>query len=87
MKTITSDKTEPGGNKKRPFYLRVEEEFSKQKYKYLTEILVVSFFIFVIAGPIVNIISNVVDNIGNIRQRLFFDELDGQSKSIINEFL
>lgn len=62
---------------KRPLYLRMEEEFSKQKYKYITEIIVISFFVFVIAGPIVNIMSNVVDNIGIIRQRLFFDALLG----------
>jgi thiamine transport system permease protein len=60
---------------KLPFILRVEKELSKPKYRQITEILVLIFFFLVITGPIINIISNVIDNVGVIRQRLFHDAL------------
>lgn len=63
--------------KRKSLLLTLEREFSQRKYRYIMEILVISFFILIIAAPIINIISSVIDNIGEIRNRLFFDELLG----------
>ncbi len=63
--------------KRKSLLLRMENEFSKRKYKIILEIIVISFFILIIAAPIINIISNVIDNVGEIRIRLFDDELLG----------
>ncbi|WP_457556642.1 ABC transporter permease [Candidatus Harpocratesius sp.] len=63
--------------KRRSILLLVEKELSKPIYRIILEIIVISFFILVIAAPIINIISNVIDNIREIRSRLFFDELLG----------
>lgn len=60
--------------------LKTETELSKKKYKILLEVLVIGFFMMIIAAPIINIISNVIDNIGEIRIRLFTDELLGDSQ-------
>ncbi|MHA1775775.1 MAG: ABC transporter permease [Promethearchaeota archaeon] len=63
--------------KRKSILLTLEREFSKRKYRIILEILVIGFFILIIAAPIMNIISSVIDNIGEIRNRLFFDELLG----------
>jgi thiamine transport system permease protein len=67
----------PPQPRKIPVILRIEKEFSKPKYKRIVEIIVLGFFFLVITAPIINIISNVVDNVGEIRIRLFEDELMG----------
>jgi thiamine transport system permease protein len=64
-------------NKKKSLLLSVEKELSQKKYKHLLETIVIGFFLLVIAAPIINIISNVIDNVGEIRVRLFEDELLG----------
>ncbi|MHA1674388.1 MAG: ABC transporter permease [Promethearchaeota archaeon] len=63
--------------KRKSVLLLMENGFSKRKYKIILEIVVISFFILIIAAPIINIISNVIDNVGEIRIRLFYDELLG----------
>jgi ABC-type Fe3+ transport system permease subunit len=65
------------GRNKKPSVLNIEKEFSKPIYRRLTELSVLIFLFLVIVGPIVNIISNVVDNVGIIRNGLFEDELMG----------
>ncbi|TFH30040.1 MAG: iron ABC transporter permease [Promethearchaeota archaeon] len=63
--------------KRKSVVLLMENELSKRKYKIILEIIVISFFILIIAAPIINIISNVIDNVGEIRNRLFYDDLLG----------
>lgn len=70
-------------NIKKPVLLKMEQHFSKRVYKTFLDILVLSFFILIIAAPIINIISNVIDNIGEIRDRLFIDELLGNSQWVM----
>lgn len=67
-------------NKSNSLLLKAENELSKKKYKIMLEILVLGFFMMIITAPIINIISNVIDNIGEIRVRLFEDELLGDSQ-------
>ncbi len=62
---------------KKPFGLRIEEEFSKKPYKVLLELITIGFFIIIIIAPIINLFSNVIDNTASIRSRLFEDELMG----------
>lgn len=62
---------------RKPLLLRLENYLSKKKFKIALEIFIMVFFIIVITGPIVNIISNVIDNVGEIRVRLFEDQLLG----------
>ena len=62
---------------KKSFLLRFEDEFSKAKYKKLLEIVIIGVFLFIIAGPVINIISNVFDNLPTIRSGLFNDPLTG----------
>ncbi len=57
--------------------LKAENEFSKSIYQKIAETIILGFVFLVIIGPIINIISNVVDNIAIIRQRLFEDPLMG----------
>lgn len=64
----------------KPLWLRLERELSKKKYKSILEIIIIGFFILLIAAPILNIVSNVVDNMGEIRDRLFLDELMGDQQ-------
>ncbi|MBN2157469.1 MAG: ABC transporter permease subunit [Candidatus Lokiarchaeota archaeon] len=71
---------EPNKNIKKSFLLKLEEHFSKRRYKILLNIIVIGFFILIITAPIINIISNVIDNVGDIRMRLFHDELLGNSQ-------
>ncbi len=61
----------------KPLLLQVEEELSKKKYRIFLEIITIGFFIIVIVAPIINLFSNVVDNTGEIRTRLFEDTLMG----------
>jgi len=63
--------------------LRAEKELSKKKYKRILEIIVITFFALIILAPIINIISTVIANIGEIRTRLFFDILLGDSQWVI----
>ena len=65
------------------YLLRIEKELSKKKYKGILEIVVIAFFSLIILAPIINIISTVIANIGEIRTRLFFDILLGDSQWII----
>ncbi len=67
-------------NIKRSIILSLDKELSQKKYKHMLEILVIIFFILIITAPIINIISNVIDNVGEIRSRLFEDELLGDSQ-------
>ncbi|RLI61767.1 MAG: hypothetical protein DRO88_12650 [Promethearchaeia archaeon] len=62
---------------KKPVLLNLENYFSKKKFKIILEVIVIGFFILIIAAPIINILSNVIDNVGEIRQRLFEDKLLG----------
>ena len=64
-------------NRKNSVILNLENELSQKKYKITLEIFVLGFFSLVILAPIINIVSNVVDNVGQIRSRLFEDELLG----------
>ncbi len=61
----------------------MEEHFSKKGYKIALDVIVLGFFIMIITAPIINIISNVIDNVGEIRERLFYDELLGNSQWIM----
>lgn len=63
--------------RKNSLVLQIETELSQKKYKILLEVFVLGFFALVILAPIINIVSNVVDNVGQIRSRLFEDELLG----------
>jgi len=60
--------------------LQIEKELSKKKYKRILEIIVIAFFSLIILAPIINIISTVIANVGEIRTRLFFDVLLGDSQ-------
>ena len=71
---------ESNKNIKKSFLLKFEDHFSKKGYRIALDILVLTFFILIIAAPIINIISNVIDNVGEIRNRLFNDELLGNSQ-------
>jgi len=66
----------------KPFNLRMESELSKPIYRRIAITIVLIFFFIVIAGPIINIISNVIDNVYEIRQRLFLDEILGDAQWI-----
>ncbi|TFG18618.1 MAG: iron ABC transporter permease [Promethearchaeota archaeon] len=65
---------------KKSILLKLEEHLSKRGYKIALDIIILTFFILIIAAPIINIISNVIDNVGEIRNRLFYDELLGNSQ-------
>jgi thiamine transport system permease protein len=78
---ITQEKTE--NIIKKSFLLKIEEHFSKKGYKIALDAIVLGFFILIITAPIINIISNVIDNVGEIRNRLFYDELLGNSQWIM----
>lgn len=67
---------------KKPILIKVENELSHKKYKVILEILVITFFIFIIAAPVLNILSNVIQNVGEIRTRLFNDQLLGNEQWI-----
>ncbi|MHA1453854.1 MAG: ABC transporter permease, partial [Promethearchaeota archaeon] len=73
----------PNKNIKKSVLLKLEEHLSKRIYKILLQIIVIGFFILIVAAPILNIISNVIDNVGEIRNRLFYDELLGNSQWIM----
>ncbi len=63
--------------RKKPILIRLERYFSKKEFKIALEVIVIGFFIIIIAAPIINILSNVIDNVGEIRERLFEDKLLG----------
>ncbi len=70
----------PNPHIKKSILLRFEEHLSMRRYKIILEVVILGFFILIIAAPIINIISNVIDNVGEIRVRLFTDELLGDSQ-------
>ncbi len=70
-------------NIKKSLLLKLEEYFSKRGYKIALDVVILVFFVLIIAAPIINIISNVIDNVGEIRIRLFDDELLGNSQWIM----
>ena len=70
-------------NIKKPLLLKLEGYFSKRGYKIALDVVILVFFVLIIAAPIINIISNVIDNVGEIRIRLFNDELLGNSQWIM----
>ncbi len=58
-------------------FLKLEEELSKPRYRILLEILTLGFFALIVIAPVMNLVSNVLDNTGEIRRRLFEDSLMG----------
>jgi len=65
---------------KKSILLKLEEHLSKRGYKIALDVIILTFFILIIAAPIINIISNVIDNVGEIRTRLFDDALLGNNQ-------
>lgn len=64
-------------NKFKSTILSVERELSKPRYRRLSDILVIGFFIIVIIGPIINIFSTVFLSWGEVQQKVFDDPLTG----------
>ncbi|MFX1236457.1 MAG: ABC transporter permease [Promethearchaeota archaeon] len=60
--------------------LRIDNFFSKPKYRKLLDAVTLLFFFLVIIGPIINIFSTIILNIPSINQNIFNDPLIGSLK-------